>query len=177
MGAKSKKADPGQFGLALEDIETAGESIQAAEEADELLVLGKPRPRKANRGALPKHLPRIEEIVEPDSTTCSCGSERHVIGEDISERLDIILAQFRVIITRRSKYACRACENGIAQAPAPAHLIPSGMPTEAVVAHVLVSKYANHLPLYRQAPIYSHQGIDLDRSTLAAWVGRAAFEL
>ncbi len=177
FGAKSEKANPGQFELALEDIETAVEGIQAAEETEERLMVGKPRVRKINRGALPKHLPRIEKIVEPDSTTCSCGSERHVIGEDVSERLDIIPAQFRVIVTRRPKYACRACEGGIVQAPAPAHLISGGMPTEAVVAHVLVSKYADHLPLYRQAQIYSRQGIDLDRSTLAAWVGRAAFEL
>lgn len=82
-----------------------------------------------------------------------------------------------MIVTRRPKYACRSCESGIVQAPAPAHLIPSGMPTEATLAHVIVSKYADHLPLYRQAQIYARQGIDLDRSTLAAWVGRAAFEL
>ena len=138
---------------------------------------GEPRPRKANRGALPKHLPRIEEVIEPETLVCACGSERHMIGEDVSERLHIIPAQFQVIVTRRPKYACRSCEEGIIQAPAPAHLIPGGMPTEAVVAHVLVSKYADHLHLYRQAQIYSRQGIDLDRSTLAAWVGRAAFEL
>jgi len=177
FGAKSEKVDPGQFELALEDIETAVESIQATEEADERQLEGKPRPRKANRGALPKHLPRIEEVIEPQTLVCACGSERHVIGEDVSERLNIIPAQFQVIVTRRPKYACRSCEEGIIQAPAPAHLIPGGMPTEAVVAHVLVSKYADHLPLYRQAQIYSRQGIDLDRSTLAAWVGRAAFEL
>ena len=86
-------------------------------------------------------------------------------------------AQFRVIITRRPKYACRSCTDGVTQAPAPARLIPGGMPTEATVAHVLVSKYADHLPLYRQARIYSRQGVDPDRSTLADWVGRAAFEL
>jgi len=177
FGAKSEKADPGQFELALEDIEAAVESIQAAEEAEDRQMEGKPRPRKANRGALPKHLPRIEEVIEPETLVCACGSERHMIGEDVSERLDIIPAQFQVIVTRRPKYACRSCEEGIIQAPAPAHLIPGGMPTEAVVAHVLVSKYADHLPLYRQAQIYSRQGIDLDRSTLAAWVGRAAFEL
>ena len=136
-----------------------------------------PKPRKTNRGSLPRHLPRIEEVIAPDDTTCACGAERHVIGEDVSERLDIVPAQFRVIVTRRPKYACRSCENGITQAPAPARLIPGGMPTEATVAHVLVSKYAEHLPLYRQAQIYSRQGVDLDRSTLAAWVGKAAFEL
>lgn len=177
FGRKSEKADPDQFELALEDIETAVESLQAAEETDERQVAGKPRPRRANRGSLPRHLPRFEEVIEPESTLCDCGHERHVIGEDVSERLDIVPAQFRVIVTRRPKYACRSCEGGIVQAPAHAHLIPGGMPTEATVAHVIVSKYADHLPLYRQAQIYSRQGIDLDRSTLAAWVGRAAFEL
>ena len=80
-------------------------------------------------------------------------------------------------MTRRPKYACRACTYGVTQAPAPARLIPGGIPTEATVMQVLVSKYADHLPLYRQAQIYSRQGIDLDRSTLADWVGRAGFEL
>ncbi|OYU41388.1 MAG: hypothetical protein CFE33_04900 [Pseudorhodobacter sp. PARRP1] len=117
------------------------------------------------------------EVIEPESLTCTCGGCLHCIGEDVSERLDIVPAQFRVIVTRRPKYACRSCTDGVVQAPAPARLIPGGMPTEATVAHVLVSKYADHLPLYRQAQIYSRQGVDLDRSTLADWVGRADFEL
>ena len=177
FGARSEKACPEQYELALEDIEAAQEAVHAEDEADDRQISGKPRPRKTNRGSLPKHLPRIEEIIAPENTTCDCGHERHVIGEDVSERLDIVPAQFRVIVTRRPRYACRSCESGIVQAPAPAHLIPSGMPTEAILAHVVVSKYADHLPLYRQAQIYSRQGIELDRSTLAAWVGRAAFEL
>lgn len=123
------------------------------------------------------HLPRIEEIIEPQSLVCDCGGCLHCIGEDVSERLDVIPAQFRVIVTRRPKYACRSCTDGVVQAAAPARLIPGGLPTEAMVAHVLISKYADHLPLYRQAQIYSRQGVDLDRSTLADWVGRAAFEL
>jgi transposase len=178
FGRKSEKADPDQFELALEDIEAGIAQVEAAGEANPLVTPTQTsKPRKVNRGSLPKHLPRIEEVIEPESTLCDCGCERHVIGEDISERLDIVPARFRVIVTRRPKYACRACEGGIAQAPAPAHLIAGGMPTEATVAHVIVGKYADHLPLYRQAQIYSRQGIDLDRSTLAAWVGRAAFEL
>jgi transposase len=177
FGARSEKVCPEQYQLALEDIEAAQEAVHAEDEADDREVSGKPRPRKTNRGSLPKHLPRIEEIIAPESTICGCGHERHVIGEDVSERLDIVPAQFRVIVTRRPRYACRSCESGIVQAPAPAHLIPGGMPTETTLAHVIVSKYADHLPLYRQAQIYARQGIDLDRSTLAAWVGRAAFEL
>ena len=176
FGAKSEKVNPEQYELALEDIETAMADVHAENEAIDP-PKAKPLPRKSNRGHLPKHLPRVEEIIEPESTTCACGAERHIIGEDTSERLDIIPAQFRVIVTRRSKYACRSCEAGIVQAPAKPRLIEGGMPTEATVASVIVSKYADHLPLYRQAQIYSRQGVDLDRSTLASWVGKAAYEL
>lgn len=127
---------------------------------------------------MPKHLPRIELVIEPENTACACcGGGLHAIGEDISERLDVIPAQFRVIVTRRPKYACRACAEGVRQAAAPARLIEGGLPTEAMVAHVLVGKYADHLPLYRQAQIYARQGLQLDRSTLADWVGHAAREL
>ncbi len=175
FGAKSEKAAPEQYELAFEDIETAIETVHAERDADVALRLGKPR--KSNRGHLPKHLPRVEEVIEPENTTCTCGAKRHIIGEDTSERLDIIPAQFRVIVTRRPKYACRSCDAGIVQAPAKPRLIEGGMPTEATVASVIVSKYADHLPLYRQAQIYSRQGVDLDRSTLASWVGKAAYEL
>lgn len=178
FGRKSEKLDPDQFEFALEDIETAISAVQAEHDVGEFAARAKGQnPRSPNRGSLPKHLPRIEQIIEPEDRGCACGSELHVIGEDVSERLDVIPAQFRVIVTRRPKYACRSCENGITQMPAPAHLVQGGLPTEALVAHVLVCKYADHLPLYRQAQIYSRQGIDLDRSTLANWVGKAAFEL
>ena len=177
FGAKSEKIDPAQYELELEDIETAIAQVEAEIDADERTApVRPPKPRQTNRGSLPKHLERVEVVIEPERS-CACGTERHAIGEDVSERLDIIPAQFRVIVTRRPKYACRSCEGGIVQAPAPAHIIAGGMPTEATLAHVLVSKYADHLPLYRQAQIYSRQCIDLDRSTLAAWVGKSAFEL
>ena len=84
-----------------------------------------------------------------------------VIGEDTSERLDVIPAQFRVIVTKRPKLACRACAGTVVQAPAQARLIEGGIPTEALVAHVLVARYADHLPLYRQAQIMARQGVDL----------------
>ena len=134
--------------------------------------------RRMNRGALPTHLPRVEIIVDLDDRACPCcKGQLHRIGEDVSERLDIVPARFRVLVTRRPKYACRTCEEAVAQAPAPARLIEGGIPTEATVAHVLVSKYADHLPLYRQSQIFARQGVNLDRSTLADWVGRAAFHL
>jgi transposase len=177
FGRKSEKTDPDQFDLALEDLETAMAAIHAEDEADAPAGKRTTRPRKINRGSLPKHLPRVEEVIEPESKICACGGCLHRIGEDVSERLDVVPAQFRVIVTCRPKYACRACTDGIVQAPAPVRLIPAGLPTEATVAHVLVSKYADHLPLYRQAQIMGRQGVDLDRSTLADWVGRAAYEL
>jgi transposase len=177
FGRKSEKTDADQFDLALEDLETAMAVIHVEDEADAPVGSRVTKPRAINRGSLPQHLPRVEEVIEPESLICGCGGCLHRIGEDVSERLDVVPAQFRVIVTRRPKYACRACTDGVVQAPAPARLIRAGLPTEATVAHVLVSKYADHLPLYRQAQIIGRQGIDLDRSTLADWVGRAAFEL
>ncbi len=181
FGQRSEKSACGQYDLALEDIETAIAAIHAEDDsdqlADQLSGATKPKVRNTNRGALPKHLPRIEQVIEPNSSVCACGHDLHIIGEDVSERLDIVPAQFRVIVTRRPKLACRSCSDGVMQAPARAQLIEGGIPTEATVAHVLVSKYADHLPLYRQAQIYNRQGVDLDRSTLAGWVGKAAFEL
>ena len=91
--------------------------------------------------------------------------------------LDIVPAQLRVIVTVRPKYACRTCTDGVIQAPAPSHLIAGGLPTEATLAHVLVSKYADHLPLYRQSQILARAGLDLHRAVLADWVGKAAFHL
>ena len=179
FGRRAETLPEGQLLLALEDIEQ-GEAETAAEaEAKSPPVRAEAtRKRRANRGALPEHLPRVETIVDVESKTCPCcRGELHRIGEDVSERLDVVPAQFRVLVVRRPKYACRACEDGVIQAPAPARLIEGGLPTEATVAHVLVSKYADHLPLYRQAQIYERQGVRLDRSTLADWVGRAAFQL
>lgn len=175
-GAKSEKGHPDQYHLALEDIETAMAVVHAEDEAiDPPKTAGATKSPKG-RGVLPKHLPRVEEVIEPD-VTCGCGAKRHVIGEDVSERLDIVPAQFRVLVTRRPKYACRSCEAGIVQAPAKPRLIEGGMPTEATIASVIVSKYADHLPLYRQSQIYARQGVDIDRSTLAFWTGKAAHEL
>ncbi|MGY3333587.1 transposase [Mesorhizobium sp. USDA 4775] len=117
-------------------------------------------------------------MVDIDDHACPCcRNDLHRIGEDVSEKLDLVRAQFRVLVVRRPKYACRACGEVVVQAPAPARLIEGGIPTEATVAQVLISKYADHLPLYRQAQIYKRQGIDLDRATLADWVGRAAWHL
>jgi transposase len=127
---------------------------------------------------LPAHLPRIETLVDIEDKSCPCcGGALHVIDEDTSEMLDIVPAQLRVKVIRRPRYGCRACEEAVVQAPAPERPITGGMATEALLAHVLVAKYADFLPLYRQAQIFARQGIALDRSTLCDWVGRACWWL
>ena len=176
FGRRSEQLDPDQLDLCLEDVETA---LAEAEEArDKASRTPAARPRKTNRGSLPAHLERIEQLVDVEDKTCSCcGGALHAIGEDVSERLDVVPITFRVLVTRRPRYGCRSCESAIVQAPAPARIVEGGIPTEALIAQVLVSKYADHLPLYRQAQIYARQGIQLDRSTLADWAGRAAWYL
>lgn len=179
FGRRAETLPEDQMLLALEEVEQTEAGAAAATEAKSAAERETAaRKRRTNRGALPAHLPRIETNVDIEDKACPCcKGALHRIGEDVSERLDVVPAQFRVLVTRRPKYACRACEGAIVQAPAPAQLIEGGLPTEATVAHVIVSKYADHLPLYRQAQIYARQGIALDRSTLADWVGRAAWHL
>jgi transposase len=179
FGRRAEALPEDQLLLALEDIEQTEAGAEAeAEQKSPAERTAAAKKRRTNRGALSTHLPRIETIVDVEDKACPCcKGELHRIGEEVSERLDVIPAQFRVLVVRRPKYACRACEDVVVQSPVPARLIEGGMPTEATVAHVIVSKYADHLPLYRQAQIYERQGIRLDRSTLADWVGRAAFHL
>jgi transposase len=179
FGRSSEKLDPDQLQLALEDIEQAVARVEAEEEKqDSTLRAARAKQRRETRPSLPPHLPRIEVVIAPEDTACPCcRAAMHVIGEEKSERLDVIPAQHRVIVTRRPKYACRACESTIVQAPAPERLIKGGLPTEAMVAYVLTSKYAWHLPLYRQAQMLLSQGIEIHRATLAFWVGYAAAEL
>lgn len=177
FGRRSEQLDDEQFNLALEDIEIALARAEIAIE-DSAGREHRGRPRKVNRGALPAHLERIEQVVDVEDKACPCcGGALHQIGEDVSERLDVVPTTFRVLVTRRPRYGCRSCESAVVQAPAPAHIVEGGIPTEALIAQVLVSKYADHLPLYRQAQIYARQGVQLDRSTLADWVGRAAWYL
>jgi transposase len=179
FGRRSEKLDPDQLALALEDLEQAvAEADAEAEKTDPPLRETRGRERRRSRGALPEHLPRIEVVVEPSTKLCPCcQGAMHVIGEDRSERLDVIPVRYQVVVTRRPKYGCRACESAVVQAPAPPRLIEGGLPTERMVAHVLVTKYADHAPLYRQAQMLARQGIVIDRSTLASWVGCAAAEL
>jgi len=179
FGKSAERMDPDQLQLALEDTEQAiGEILATKDKLDR--KAGRPRTKRpaGERASLPDHLPQIDVVIEPDSTACACcGGDLHRVGEDVSKRLDVLPVQYRVIATHRPKYACRACEGEVVQAPAPARLIEGGLPTEALVADVIVAKYADHRPLYRQSQALARQGIVIDRSTLAFWVGYAAAEL
>jgi transposase len=179
FGRRSEKLDPEQLLLAIEDIEQAIAGNEADDDKkDPVAERARGEKRRANRGALPTHLPRVDVTIEPEDMNCPCcRAPMHVIGEETSQRLDVVPAQFRVIVTHRPKYACRACEEAVVVAPAPERLIKGGLPTEAMVAYVLVAKYAWHLPLYRQAQMLLAQGLDIKRAILAFWVGYAAAEL
>ena len=168
FGRKSERLPDDQLQLGLEDTEQAIARHSAeAEKRDPELRRRHVTKRRASRGALPAHLPRIEITLAPEDTTCPCcHAAMALIGEDSSERLDVIPVQYRVIVTRRPKFACRACEGVVLQREAPARLIEGGIPTEALVAHVAVARFADHQPLYRQAQMMSRQGVLLDRSTL-----------
>jgi transposase len=173
FGRRSEKLDADQLQLAFEDVEQAIAATEAADDThDPVEARQRAAKRRANRGALPAHLPRIHVTMTPEDVLCPCcRSPMHVIGEDAAERLHVIPARFRVVVTHRPKYACRACEEAVVQAPAPERLIKGGLPTEAMVASVLVAKYAWHLPLYRQAQMLTAQGLDIKRAMLAFWVG------
>jgi transposase len=179
FGARSERLPEEQLQLGLEALEQAIAQGEAeAEKQDPDLRKENATRRRASRGALPAHLPRIEVTLTPEDTACPCcKATMTVIGEDTSERLDVIPAQFRVIVTKRPKLACRSCPGRVVQEPAPARLIEGGLPTEALVAHVLVARYADHLPLYRQAQMMQRQGVLIDRATLSFWTGYAATEV
>ena len=179
FGRKSERLPEDQLLFAFEEIEAAlaANAAEAGKRSPALRGQQAKR-RRAGRGRLPAHLPRVEVVLAPEATACPCCRGSLVeIGADTSERLDVIPARFRVVVTKRPKLACRACTGVVLQAPAPARLIEGGMPTEATVAHVLVSRYADHLPLYRQAQILARQGIEIGREVLADWTGTAAAEI
>ena len=179
FGPRSEKLDLDQLQLGLEDAEQGAAESEAAKDAAEPSERRRrTRPANRNRGALPAHLPRYEVVIDIESKDCPCcGGALHVIGEDRAEMLDHVPAQLRVKVLCRPRYACRACEGAVVQAPAPERPIDGGMATEALVAHVVVSKFCDSLPLYRQAQMLRRQGITLDRSTLSSWVGHACWWL
>ncbi len=179
FGRKSERLPEAQLQLGLEAIEIAIAEVEAAaEKRDPALSEARAAKRRASRGALPAHLPRVEVTLAPEDTACPCCRAPMVeIGEDRTERLDAVPVQYRVIVTRRPKFACRSCAGVVVQHPAPARLIEGGLPTEALVSQIAVARYADHQPLYRQAQMMARQGVLIDRSTLAFWMGYAAAEV
>jgi transposase len=173
FGRRSERLDPDQLALGLEDLD--GDLARAHQSGPR--VENQPTERSSHRRPLPDHLPRAEVRLDIDDMTCACcGGALRVIGESVSEMLDWVPAQLRVTRTTRPKYACRSCET-VVQAPAPERPIAGGLATPALLAQVLVSKYCDHTPLYRQSQIFTRHGVDLPRSTLAGWVGGACWWL
>ena len=171
-----------QLELQLADLEAdaaqadTAAQIAAAAASEKMTVPSFERRRPARR-PLPEHLPR-ERIVYPAPSTCPCcgGTTLRKIGEDVTETLELIPRQWKVIQHVREKFSCRACE-AISQPPAPSHPIARGRAGPKLLAHILFSKYGLHLPLNRQSAVYAREGVDLDVSTLADWVGAAAATL
>ncbi len=179
FGRRSEQLSPDQLQLGLEDLEQGIAENQAGQDAAEVQQgRRRPAPPRRNHGALPEHLPRYEVLIDVEHRDCPCcGGVLHAIGELRTEQLDVVPAQLRVRVTRRPRYACRACEGAVVVAPAPERAVDGGMATEALIAHVVVSKFCDSLPLYRQAQMLARQGVTLDRSTLSNWVGRACWWL
>lgn len=182
FGPRSEKGDPDQRNLFAEDIEVAeGQLAAAADAADKALgkTSKRKKPAKRNKGNLPEHFERVEEVIEPASTACPCGCGEMVkVGEDRAERLDVVPAQFRVVVTVRPKYMCRLCAGqSHVQAPAPELLVPRGLGTNRFAVHSVVAKFCDHVPFYRQAEIWRRDGIEIDRTMLANWAGRIAFHV
>src|SRR5665213_1943070 len=157
----------------IEQLELQLEELHAASAVEELQAVVQERPAAAKpfRRPLPEHLPREVHTHMSDHATCpDCGGKLRELGEDAAEMLEYVRACFKVIRHVRPKLSCDRCDR-IVQAPAPSRPIDRGLAGPGLLAHVLVSKYADHLPLYRQSEIYAREGVDLDRSTLAGWVG------
>ena len=179
FGRSSEKLDRQieQLELRLEDLEISEAAAAPAPvepaPSTSTTVNQKPR-RKPARRPLPASLPRETVTVAPQHESCpDCGGKLRGLGEDVSEMLEYVPAHWKVIQTVRPKLSCACCER-IVQEPAPSRPIDRGVAGPGLLAHVLVSKFGDHLPLYRQSQIYEREGIDLDRSTLADWVGGAS---
>jgi transposase len=177
FGARSEK-----LVRQIDQLELQLEELQAARTVDLPAVdppvmdpqEQEPLAAKPSRRSLPEHLPREVHTHEPEHDLCpGCGGALRDLGEDASEVLEYVRASFKVIRHVRPKRSCGACER-IVQAPAPSRPIERGLCGPGLLAHVLVSKYADHQPLYRQSEIYAREGVALDRSTLAGWVGAAS---
>jgi transposase len=170
FGSKSESLD--QLNLAFaEEEEIAEAAEQQAAPSPDSADADKPK-RQHSRKPLPDHLDRHDQVLSPGDDCNRCGGSLKKLGEDVTEELEYVPGRFVVNRIVRPRMACACCE-AICQAPLPSRPIERGRPGPGLLAHVLVSKYADHLPLYRQSQIYAREGIDLDRSTMAGWVGRS----
>ncbi len=175
FGRRSERLDSDQLQLGLEDLDADIAGVEAGDSTPSPDTKKETGQRSDKRPGLPDHLSREDVTLDIDASACPCcGGVIHKIGETISEMLDYVPARLRVLRIRRPKYGCRACGT-IHQAPAPDRPIAKGLASPGLLAHVLVAKYCDHLPLYRQSQIFARQGVDLNRSTLANWVGGAAW--
>jgi transposase len=177
FGRRSEQLDPAQLELAFQALlaeeeqaprETEGEEAES-DAGDE----SEPRPRRRGHGRrrAPRELPRETRVIEPESTTCPCcGKPMTRIGESRSEQMDYVPATVRVIETVRPTYACGSCKEGVVSAPPPPSPVERGKASASLLAHVAVSKYADHLPLNRQAGILARQGVDITKQTLCGWI-------
>ena len=177
FGRSREQLDAGQASLLDEtidaDIAAIEQELQNLAPPDKAAKEPRQQPKRA---AMPPELPRVELHHEPDSTTCSCGCQLKRIGEDVSEKLDYTPGVLTVQRHVRGKWACSKCQT-LTQAPVPAQIIDKGLPTSGLLAQVLVAKYADHLPLYRQETIFGRSGYPIARSTLAQWVGVCGVQL
>jgi transposase len=179
FGRSSEKLarDTEQLELALETLETdQAERLATASPAVAAAVAIAAEAQKPARRPLPEHLPR-EDLRHPAPCTCpSCGGALRTIGDEVTETLDYVPGRFKVIRHIRTKLSCRACDTVVAP-PAPDHAIARGRAGAGLLAHIVVSKYDDHLPLYRQAEIFARDGVSLETSTLSGWVGATAAAL
>ena len=176
FAAQSERFNAEQRDLLEETLDADLEAVSREIEALTPATPATPERRQPRRAALPAALPRREVRHEPENTTCACGCQMKRIGEDVTEKLDYVPGVFTVERHVRGKWACAQCET-IVQAPVDAHIIDKGIPTTGLLAQVLVAKYADHLPLYRQEGIYARAGLAIPRSTLAQWIGACGVQL
>src|SRR5713101_6309991 len=181
FGKKSERVDPRQLQLALEQLANEPGPVTEPVEMDsgETPVRGHTRRRPTGRRPLPAHLPRrrVEIDVADRDKQCACGHTKTRIGESVAEKLEYEPASFIVIETVRAKYACPHCHEGVMEAPAPPQAVEKSLAGEGLLAHVIVAKYVDHLPLHRLAGIFAREGVDLSRTTLCDWVAEAATAL
>lgn len=181
FGKKSERVDPRQLQLALEQLTNEPGPVTEPIEMDsgETPVRGHARRRPTGRRPLPAHLPRqrVEIDLADADKVCGCGHTKTRIGESVSEKLEYHPASFVVIETARAKYACPHCHTGVSEASAPPQAVEKSLAAEGLLAHVVVSKYVDHLPLHRLSGIFARQGVDLSRTTLCDWIADVATAL